>query len=425
MRKLQLVLPNPHRAQRRLEREQKRFNAVCCGRRWGKTKYGINKLTEAALGGHAAAWFAPSYKLLDDAWRDLDSTLKPMVKHRDASKHRLELYGKGEIECWSLDDPDAGRGRAYKTIVVDEAAMVKNLEQAWQQTIRPMLSDFKGNAWFFSTPKGIASYFHTLFQRGQDPAFPKWASWQMPTSTNPFIAPSEILEAQNDLTDLAFAQEYLAQFVSWAGQVFRRIMDACTTAPPGQTVMIGVDWGRTGDFTVFTGLSAAGEVTEIDRFRGLEYHLQRDRLQSFWERQGGQKTYQGPTAPYIIAELNSMGAPVVEQLQLDGLPVHGFQTTNSSKASIIQALALAFERGVIKIPHDPVLVGELQAFEGKPMAGGLMRYGAPEGLHDDMVMSLAMGWVGLLMPGGQQMFANPSGGPPTSVYPGGGEISPV
>lgn len=423
-RKVQLELWRPHIQQRKLEVEQKRFNVVDCGRRWGKTEFGVNLLTREAAGRRRTGWFSPSYKLLDDAWRSLDQNLKPLVKHRDASKHRLELYGGGVVECWSLDDPDAGRGRAYHAIVIDEAAMVKNLEQAWQQTIRPMLSDFRGKAWFFSTPKGIASYFHTLFQRGQDPAYPRWASWQMPTSTNPFIHPEEILEAQSDLTDLAFAQEYMAQFVSWAGQVFRRIADAQTNASPGQTVMIGVDWGRTGDFTVFTALSAAGEVTEIDRFRGLEYQLQRDRLTTFWERHGGQKTYQGPTAPYIIAEMNSMGAPVVEQLQQDGLPVLGFQTTNSSKASIIQALALAFERGVIRIPFDPILVGELQAFEGKQMAGGLMRYGAPEGLHDDMVMSLAIGWAGLLMPGGQQMYGSPDGGI-TSIYPGGGEISPV
>jgi len=31
--------------------------------------------------------------------------------------------------------------------------------------------------------------------------------------------------------------------------------------------------------------------------------------------------------------------------EVDGLPVHGFQTTNSSKASIIQALQIAADRG--------------------------------------------------------------------------------
>jgi hypothetical protein len=56
---------------------------------------------------------------------------------------------------------------------------------------------------------------------------------------------------------------------------------------------------------------------------------------------------------------------------------------------------MAFERGEIHIPNDPALIGELQAFEGKSLPSGLMRYGAPEGLHDDCVMSLAIAWQGL------------------------------
>ncbi len=127
----------------------------------------------------------------------------------------------------------------------------------------------------------------------------------------------------------------------------------------------------------------------------------------------------------MIAEMNSMGAPVVEQLQLDNLPVYGFQTTNQSKAAIIQALALAFERDVIKIPDNPVLVGELQAFEAKKTPSGMIRYAAPDGLHDDMVMSLAMAWAGLLMPGNQTMYANPGGAGATSQYPGDRSISPI
>ena len=62
------------------------------------------------------------------------------------------------------------------------------------------------------------------------------------------------------MTDLAFAQEYEAQFVTWTGAVFRRIAEALMplgsiTAP---CAMVGVDWGRTNDSTVFTALSQQG-----------------------------------------------------------------------------------------------------------------------------------------------------------------------
>ena len=90
-----------------------------------------------------------------------------------------------------------------------------------------------------------------------------------------------------------------------------------------------------------------------------------------------------------------MGGPVIEQLQRDGLKVKPFMTTNASKTEAIEALALAFERGEIRILNDPALIGELQAFEAKPLPSGLMRYDAPSGGHDDTVMALAIAWQGI------------------------------
>jgi hypothetical protein len=97
----------------------------------------------------------------------------------------------------------------------------------------------------------------------------------------------------------------------------------------------------------------------------------------------------------VIAESNSIGEPVIEQLRRDGLPVTPFQTTNATKTAAIDGLALAFEQGDIKIINDPVLVSELQAYEMERLPSGLLRYNAPEGMHDDCVMSLAIGWTGV------------------------------
>lgn len=365
------------------------------------------------LEGKPAAWYAPTYRSLKDAWAQIKQTLEP-VTERSQEAERLEVIGGGSLECWSLDKPDAGRGRAYAVIVIDEAAIVPKFEAAWEQSLRAQLSDYRGEAWFLSTPKGTASYFHTLFQKGQTKE-PGWASWQMPTATNPFIGSEEIADAEDDMTDLAFAQEYLAQFVVWAGAVFRRITDCVGEITRTPAAMIGVDWGRTGDYTVFVALSATGQVVDIDRFRGIEYSLQRHRLAEFWKRNGSRC--------WIVAEANSMGGPVVEQLQADGLPVQGFLTTAPSKASIILTLALAFERGTIRIPADPVLLGELQSFEGKPTPYG-MRYSAPSGVHDDTVMALAIAWAALHGPQTERRYINPNtGGPGPSPVPY--TISPI
>ena len=124
-------------------------------------------------------------------------------------------------------------------------------------------------------------------------------------------------------------------------------------------------------------------VVCMDRFNQIDYAVQRGRLVALAERY---------RPSVILAESNAMGEPIIEQLQRDGLPVRAFQTTNATKAAIIESLALAFEQGSIKILNDPVLIGELQAYEMNRLPSGMTRYSAPEGLHDDTVMSLALAY---------------------------------
>jgi hypothetical protein len=86
-----------------------------------------------------------------------------------------------------------------------------------------------------------------------------------------------------------------------------------------------------------------------------------------------------------------MGEPLVERLQGDGLPVQGVMTTNKTKEAIIRGLESAFENGEIRILNDPVLIGELQAYEQEQRMTG-WKFSAPAGMHDDTVISLALAW---------------------------------
>lgn len=153
---------------------------------------------------------------------------------------------------------------------------------------------------------------------------------------------------------------------------------------PPHGIVIGVDWGRHNDFTVIAAIDAHNKtVLAIDRFSGIDYGLQLERLKSFRE-----------LFPFagIVAESNSMGEPLVEALQREGLPVRAFQTTAPSKRMIIEALSLAFEKQMIRIPNQPWLIDELMAYEQERLPGGMLRYGAPPGGHDDGVMALAIAW---------------------------------
>lgn len=145
----------------------------------------------------------------------------PLVVQKYEQEHRLELSTGAVVECWSLDDPDAGRGRKYGRVIIDEAAIARNLEEAWEQAIRPTLTDLQGDAWFMSTPKGF-NYFHALFERGTAQDHPSWASWQMPSSENPYLPVEELEAARIDTPERVYRQEYEASFVDDASMIFDR-----------------------------------------------------------------------------------------------------------------------------------------------------------------------------------------------------------
>lgn len=390
-----------HAGQRAILAAAGRFNAVACGRRFGKTSMG---LAITALGwpgclkgttsGFDVGWFSPTYKLLDDAWRMARRAYGGMVTRVDSQQRRLEMASGAALDFWTLEDPDAGRGRKYGLVVVDEAAMARHLEQAWTAAIRPTLTDFEGGAWFFSTPKG-RNYFWQLYHRAETAREGPWMAHHAPSAANPHLPPSEIDAARQGLPERIFAQEYLAQFLDDGGGVFRRVTAAVDSTLPtdphaaraaadGRAYVIGVDWGRHEDFTVIVVIDAKERaVVAIDRFTQIDYAIQLARLRALAER--------FPRAP-ILAESNSMGGPLTEALQRQSLPVRQFQTTASSKAAAIEALALGLERGELRIPPVQWLVDELLAYDQERLPSGAIRYGAPPGQHDDGVMALAIAW---------------------------------
>jgi len=351
---------------------------------------GIDLASDMLLEGYPVGWFSPTYKMLLDVWRDLTVALNPFMTRKSVQERRIETVNGGTLDMWSLDNPDTARGRKYGRVIVDEAAMVPALMDAWQLVIRPTLVDYQGDGFFLSTPKGRNGFWQ-MYQWGLDAEVNEWASWQMPTAYNPYMSEVEIEDMRATMPERIFQQEILAMFIEDSGGVFRRVAEAATAAPldrgiPGGQYIIGADWGRSNDFTVFTVLDVrTKQMVYLDRFTQIDYNIQAGRLKALYNRFPGSN---------IIAEYNSMGGPIVERLQMEGLPVTGFVTTSKSKEPLIRALESAFENGEIGILNEPVLIGELQAYEQERMASG-WRFSAPEGMHDDTVISLALAWSGV------------------------------
>lgn len=357
------------------------------GRRWGKTYMaGTLALTVADHGG-AVAWVVPTYRNARPTWRFVEMMLAQATNVKPNKTERtVEFPNGGWLGVYSGDNDVSLRGEAFDVVIVDEAAQIS--ERTYLDVLLPTLADRDGKCILISTPKGRNWFWQEWLKAQGDGTYA--VAFQAPTSANPMPTIQQAFAlARERLPERTFRQEWLAEFIEDGADVFRRVREAATATPqdraqPGHTYVMGCDWGRTNDATVFTVLDVDERaLVYLDRMTATDYGLQVSRLKALAERFK-------PKA--ILAELNSMGGPLVEQLQRDRLPVRGFVTTNATKADIIDALALAFERGDIRILDDPLLIGELQAYTAERLPSGLVRYGAPAGFHDDCVMSLAIAW---------------------------------
>lgn len=203
---------------------------MACGRRFGKTVLGLDLAIRTALSGYPVGWFAPEYSLLREAWRDLKDALEQVGKANEQEK-RLTLINGGSIDCWSFDrNPNAGRSRKYKRVIIDEAAHCRDLGTTWRRAIRATLTDFQGDAWFLSSPNGQNEFYRLFCRQGEHRK--GWKSWQLPSWENPLLARSEIDDAREDLDDWAFRQEYGAEFLAESvGQLIPvEWVERCVTA---------------------------------------------------------------------------------------------------------------------------------------------------------------------------------------------------
>lgn len=383
-----IKVERPHQAQQEILNAEQRFNVVSCGRRFGKTRLALIRSLAPVLSGKPVAYFAPTYKMLKEFWREAVELYKPVIIETSTAEHRFSTVNGGSFSMWSLDSADTVRGRKYALALIDEAAMVADLEDAWNKVIRPTLTDYEGGADFYSTPKGL-NFFHTLYTRGLDPSFPEWQSFHFPTLSNPFIKEAEVNAAQEELPVNVFRQEYLAEFIQGEGVVFRNITanlyDGGDTAEQhrGHNIVAGVDWGQVDDFTTISVVCEdCRRELELDRFNQIDWSFQRERLKVVFERWG---------ISHAQVELNSIGSPNFESLCDLGLPVSGFTMTAQSKPQVIQSLALALEKEETKWLDDPVATRELEAYEAKRNeTTGRISYNAPTGFHDDTVIARAL-----------------------------------
>lgn len=397
----EIILPNPHKGQRIVRQQAKRFNWLSAGRRWRKTTLAMPIVIEGALKGEAWFWGAPTYDQVRIGWNEAKYACGGNAEFKMSTMTATFPTG-GHVIYRSLDDPDNARGHSFLGAVFDEVADIK--QDAYYNVVLPILANNENSIyWGIGTPKG-RNYFWREFMKaaGREDSM----RWQIPTVgcyidngvlirkphplENPFFSWREIQRLFETMSESEFRQEILAEFLEGEGTVFRNIT-ACMNAPlkpdkdahKGHKIVAGVDWGKQNDFTTISvGCEDCKVEIARDRFNKIDYHFQRDRIKALCDKWD---------VNLILVELNSIGGPNFEELQRSGLPVGGFQTTASSKPPLIENLALALEKEEWQFQSDITWTGELEAYERKVSTStGRSSYSAPFGMHDDTVIARAL-----------------------------------
>ena len=228
-----------------------RFVSGALSRRQCKTYIAniIGQLTVLVPGSNVLL-MSPNYSLSQISF-DLQRNL---IKHfdlevvRDNAKDRvIELSNNSTIRMGSINQVDSVVGRSYDLIIFDEAALTDGRE-AFNVALRPTLDKDNSKALFISTPRGRNNWFADFFHRGFNDEFPEWISIKATYHENPRLSEDDISEAKKSMSTAEFAQEYLADFNTYEGQIWNFDYEACVTntdqfKPEGMDIFAGLDVG--------------------------------------------------------------------------------------------------------------------------------------------------------------------------------------
>jgi len=380
-----------------------RYRFVVNGIKSGKTYQGAYEAVRHGLGKPGAMiWVvAPTYQHLQTAWMEVGNILtrfSGLVSGYNNTQHQIKLVHGGMIWFRSADRPHNLKGPNVDSMWIDEAPLLK--AEAWW-FCKERIAATRGEIFATGTPNGRNWFWDEVLRGGMpnDQAYGefnngnRWVS-HYPTWHFPWAGKSFIEDARQSMPRALFDQEYGALFTSAATEVFHRVEESLSLELPpekfeGSTV-IGLDLAKIQDFTAMCVMDNSGRVLFVDHWNETNWSVQKPRIIRI------SKDWNG----ILICDSSNMGSVIVEDLQADGIPVVPVDLHDSrKKREIIEGLQIAFENSQLKLRDyraewatraDQTLYDELKAYASSLTSGGRISYGAPRGLHDDMVVALAL-----------------------------------
>lgn len=329
-------------AQSKIASDTHRFRVVDCGRRFGKTTLAILEMVGKAVSKDdlRVAYIAPTYQQARDiAWDMLKSMTHNITVN--ANESRLELTIKtvkgGTSTIWlrGWEAVETLRGQKFDFIVIDEIASMRKFWANWHEVVRPTLTDTKGHGLFISTPKGW-NHFYELFE--QEKTDKDFKSFKFTSYDNPHLPKEEIDKAAEELTENAFAQEYMAEFKKMEGLVYKdfdkeiHLVDPSNVPTEGMRIL-GIDFGFTNP------TAAVFAIVDYDNNWWIYDEVYKAGMNTEQTAEQLKNRMSDQHFTHIIGD--SAAAQEIENLKVHGL---GIVPVNKEKDSILAGIRLVADK---------------------------------------------------------------------------------
>lgn len=391
---------------------------VPCGTKFGKSLGGSTAVGAGmwVKKGKIWRWIAPIYTQSKIGKRYLEKLLPPETfTPKNAEPPTVTINSTGSyVEYWHAKNPESLEGEGVTGgNVFDEYA---KMPEAIYESASTTITQTRAPGLFLSTPKGKNHFYarcmdakermEWAIKKGEPPTH---VFITAKTEDNPYVPKESIEDARRRLPDRLFRQYYLAEFIDDAAVFvgFRACVEDheplevdhygkqfwLDDNPQERKVVIGADWGKMNDYTVFTAIDYEHKYRRVcgfQRFNGVSY------VQAVRELYHFAKNFK--QCGLLNHDITGVGQAIDDMVAQVNLPTQGITFTNKSKSEMVNQLILAFQKKEISLPYWQEMIRELDAYEVVTTALGNYRYAAPEGsgIHDDIVSSLMLAWSAAL-----------------------------
>lgn len=418
-----------------LETESKRV-ILNCTRQWGKSTIVALRAVWHALTqpGSLVLTVSPSERQSGELLAKARRFLRGLPIRRDPGVRSSIVLPNGSRLLGLAAVDDTIRCFSVSMLILDEAARIPD---DVYDAVLPMLAATNGSLWLVSTPAGQRGFFWEEWMRGDS-----WLRVSVPATECPRISPEFLDEMHRKRGRDRFRQEYLCQFHSADDRLFDRddldsllaldvpalkrsasrdqpaafpfqALSLNTPSSGPRHFYIGLDLGKLADYSAVAVVERILSKDGLDRVsfrpvfrhRHVLRHLERIRLGTAYPRVVArvgeiieQLALHGCVT--LAVDATGLGEPVVDSLKLAGLnaalmPIvltGADHTTKPNSTWHVPKKDLLIGLQGMVARRDLELARDLECRDDliEEMVNMGRSLKAPRGLHDDLVIAVAL-----------------------------------